>query len=250
MKRGVTGSKGSQPPCTSHWLASARQSAPPIGTTQTQETFALALRGVMGLARAPIFPVRRACCSMTKSNACSSGYTQPGGACGSSSGLCCPSGCCSKYGCCGIADAHCGSGCQAGSPPSNGNPTAAGAVTEYISDRLFEQIFLHRNDAACTSNGFYTYNAFVAAAAAFRGFGTADDAVTNKRELAAFLAQISHEATGGWAAAPDGPYSWGLCWIREGLKTPVEQMPSYCADSAQYPCAPGTGTAIEACWVC
>lgn len=67
------------------------------------------------------------------------------------------------------------------------------------------------------SNGFYTYSAFLAAAAAFPSFGTSStDAAANKRELAAFLAQISHETTGGWPTAPDGPYSWGLCWIIEG----------------------------------
>jgi hypothetical protein len=207
------------------------------------------------------------------SSSCSSGsFTQPGGACGSSNGLCCPSGCCSSYGYCGISDAHCGSGCQAGygscsssggssNPSPSPNPptpvassppspspanqpsfplnTDSGSVADYISSSLFDQIFLHRNDPACSSNGFYTYNAFIAAAASFPGFGTSGDAATNKRELAAFLAQISHETTGGWATAPDGPYSWGLCWIQEGMKTPADQLAPYCAESAEYPCAPG-----------
>jgi hypothetical protein len=66
------------------------------------------------------------------SSTCSTGsYTQPGGACGSSNGLCCPSGCCSKYGYCGISDAHCGSGCQAGygsCSGSGGNPGSPSPV--------------------------------------------------------------------------------------------------------------------------
>lgn len=33
---------------------------------------------------------------------------------------------------------------------------------------------------------------------------------TKARELCAFLANCSHETTGGWATAPRGPYSWGL----------------------------------------
>lgn len=33
-----------------------------------------------------------------------------------------------------------------------------------------------------------------------------------KRELAAFLANLSHETGGGWAAAPGGPLRWGLFW--------------------------------------
>ncbi len=36
-----------------------------------------------------------------------------------------------------------------------------------------------------------------------------------KRELAAFLANISHETTGGWSTAPGGAYSWGLHFREE-----------------------------------
>ncbi|MDL2143084.1 chitinase [Flavobacterium tructae] len=36
-----------------------------------------------------------------------------------------------------------------------------------------------------------------------------------KRELAAFLANISHETTGGWSTAPGGAYSWGLYFREE-----------------------------------
>jgi chitinase len=66
-------------------------------------------------------------------------------------------------------------------------------------------------------NNFYNYNAFLTAAAAFPAFATSSpDPAVNTRELAAFLAQISHETTGGWPTAPDGPYAWGLCFITEG----------------------------------
>ncbi|KAG5530091.1 hypothetical protein RHGRI_030452 [Rhododendron griersonianum] len=54
----------------------------------------------------------------------------------------------------------------------------------------------HRNDVACQGKGFYTYEAFIAAAKAFGGFGTTGDDATKKREIAAFLAQTSHETTG------------------------------------------------------
>ncbi|KAL2333884.1 hypothetical protein Fmac_015097 [Flemingia macrophylla] len=53
----------------------------------------------------------------------------------------------------------------------------------------------YRNDARCAGRGFYTYDAFVAAARSFIGFGTTGDDATRKREIAAFLAQTSHETT-------------------------------------------------------
>ncbi|GJN39396.1 hypothetical protein PR202_gb28510 [Eleusine coracana subsp. coracana] len=49
-----------------------------------------------------------------------------------------------------------------------------------------------------------------------------------------FLAQTSHETTGGWASAPDGPFSWGYCFKQEQGATA-----DYCVSNAQYPCAPG-----------
>lgn len=54
----------------------------------------------------------------------------------------------------------------------------------------------HRNDGACPAKGFYTYDAFISAAGAFRGFGTTGDTATRKREIAAFFGQTSHETTG------------------------------------------------------
>jgi chitinase len=66
-------------------------------------------------------------------------------------------------------------------------------------------------------SNFYNYNAFLTAAASFPAFGTSSsDPAINRRELAAFFGQISHETTGGWATAPGGPYAWGLCFTTEG----------------------------------
>ncbi|VAI93917.1 unnamed protein product [Triticum turgidum subsp. durum] len=95
-------------------------------------------------------------------------------------------------------------------------------------------MLLHRNDGACQAKGFYTYDAFVAAAGAFPGFGTTGSTDTRKREVAAFLAQTSHETTGGWATAPDGAFAWGYCFKQERGATS-----NYCTPSAQWPCAPG-----------
>ncbi|KAM4125983.1 hypothetical protein ACB094_01G353700 [Castanea mollissima] len=88
-----------------------------------------------------------------------------------------------------------------------------GDVSSLISSSLFESMLKHRNDQGC--NGFYTYNAFIIAAQSLSAFGTTGDVTTRKRELAAFFGQISHETTGGWSTAPDGPYAWGYCFVRE-----------------------------------
>ncbi|GLJ32031.1 hypothetical protein SUGI_0645090 [Cryptomeria japonica] len=101
-----------------------------------------------------------------------------------------------------------------------------------ISKKLFDQIFLHRNDNACPANGFYTYKSFITAARSYPQFANTGNLTTCKREVAAFLAQISHETTGGWATAPDGPYSWGLCFKEE-----IAPQNNYCdITNKEWPC--------------
>ncbi|CAN6206622.1 unnamed protein product [Urochloa humidicola] len=166
--------------------------------------------------------------------------------CGSQAGgaLCPNCLCCSKWGWCGSTDAYCAAGCQsqcAGcgggpSPPSPPSPPSGGGVGSIVSPSLFEQMLLHRNDNACPAKGFYTYAAFIAAANSFPGFGTTGTLDTQKREVAAFLAQTSHETTGGWPTAPDGPYSWGYCFKEENGGA---AGPGYCQPSSQWPCAAG-----------
>ncbi|XP_050226915.1 endochitinase-like [Mercurialis annua] len=161
--------------------------------------------------------------------------------CGKQAGnAACPNGlCCSQFGWCGSTSDYCGSGnCQSQCPgsgtPSNPNPNPGGGsgVGSIITAPIFDQMLKYRNDGRCPSNGFYTYNAFISAANSFGGFGTSGDLNTRKRELAAFLAQTSHETTGGWASAPDGPYAWGYCFIRENDRQ------TYCS-SNQWPCPAG-----------
>eukprot|EP01018_Ginkgo_biloba_P020888 Gb_14116 [translate_table: standard] len=157
--------------------------------------------------------------------------------CGSQAdGALCPGGeCCSKWGFCGNTDEYCKDECQSqcgGSTPPT--PPSGGGVDSIISQSAFDQFLKHTNDAACPAKGFYTYNAFIAAANAFNGFGTTGDVDTRKRELAAFLAQTSHETNGGWATAPDGPYAWGYCFINE------QNPPSdYCRVIGEWGCASG-----------
>ncbi|KAL5714681.1 chitinase [Ranunculus cassubicifolius] len=188
-----------------------------------------------------------ACCSQYGYCGSTSVYCGTGcqSQCGGNSGRCgtqgggalCGGGvCCSQYGYCGTTAAYCGTGCQSqcgGSTPTpTPTPSGSGSVSSIISQALFDQILKHRNDASCPGNGFYTYNAFIAAANAFSGFGTTGDINTQKREIAAFLAQTSHETTGGWPTAPDGPYAWGYCFVQE-----QGNPGAYCTPSSQWPCA-------------
>lgn len=123
---------------------------------------------------------------------------------------------------------------------SGGVPGDAGsaALAELVPRALFDTLFLHRATAPCRG-GFYTYEGFLEAAETFPRFGTTGDDTTRRREVAAFLAQIAHETTGGWDTAPDGRYAWGLCWITEGATVDASALPDYCAASAEWPCAPG-----------
>ncbi|KAF7129850.1 hypothetical protein RHSIM_Rhsim10G0202700 [Rhododendron simsii] len=112
-------------------------------------------------------------------------------------------------------------------------------ISSLISKDVFEKMLKHRNNAACEGKGFYTYEAFITAAKAFHGFGTTGDDTTKKREIAAFLAQTSHETTGGGPMSQDGPYAWGYCFVTEQKKP----HPVYCdgnpQQQQQYPCAAG-----------
>ena len=73
---------------------------------------------------------------------------------------------------------------------------AGSGVGSFVTASVWAQIFKHTNDGICRHPNFYTYQSFVTAATSFPGFGTSKDTATNEREVAAFLAQISHETTG------------------------------------------------------
>lgn len=133
--------------------------------------------------------------------------------------------CCSIHGWCGGAASYCrGGNCdyqcwalargtsfpRAMTLRNNNNKNNNNAVSELISETLFGEMFKHRKD--CPSKGFYTYEAFVDAASSFPSFGSTGDVATRKRELAAFLGQISEATTGESPDSVDA-HSWGLCHI-------------------------------------
>jgi hypothetical protein len=62
---------------------------------------------------------------------------------------------------------------------------------------------------------FYTYRSFVEATKKFPMFLHEGDSIQQKRELCAFLANISLETSGGWDEAEGGYYKWGLYFMEE-----------------------------------
>nr|AAP35270.1 hevein-like antimicrobial peptide [Euonymus europaeus] len=133
----------------------------------------------------------------------------------------CPNNlCCSQFGYCGRTNEYCctGFGCQSNCRRCGVRTVGedvVGDIGGIISKGMFNNILKHRDDDACEGKGFYTYEAFVAAARSFPAFGSTGDDTTRKREIAAFLAQTSHETSGGRPSAPDGPYAWGYCFVKE-----------------------------------
>lgn len=102
-------------------------------------------------------------------------------------GALCPNEkCCSKGGFCGITDAYCGEGCQ----------SQCHHLSSFLDQSTFDEMFPNQYSNDCPSQGFYTYNALISAAKYFSGFASVGDDETRKREIAAFLAQISHESSG------------------------------------------------------
>ncbi|OIW19819.1 hypothetical protein TanjilG_24522 [Lupinus angustifolius] len=88
-------------------------------------------------------------------------------------------------------------------------------ISYIIIQRLLDSIFLHKDDTACPAKNFYTYESLIQASKCFPRFGSVGSLSIRKREIAAFLAQISYETIGGWATAPDGPYaSWNKLVLR------------------------------------
>ena len=92
-------------------------------------------------------------------------------------------------------------------------------LTHLLNETRWNELFPHRNgrkakNPARTATDFYSFKSFVAAARYFPGFLTGNTMI-QKRELAAFLANIAQETSGGWAEAPGGYFKWGLYFVEE-----------------------------------
>lgn len=65
------------------------------------------------------------------------------------------------------------------------------------------------------ANSVFTYRGLVEAASKFPNFLNQGSDEQRKAELVAFLANTSHETTGGWSTAPGGEYAWGMYFNQE-----------------------------------
>ncbi|CAL5057248.1 unnamed protein product [Urochloa decumbens] len=103
----------------------------------------------------------------------------------------CASGqCCSRFGFCGTGKGYCGTGCQSGpcDVPATNNVSVASVVTPAFFDALLAQAA-----PTCEANGFYTRDAFLAAAGYYPAFGRTGTVDDSKREIAAFFGNANHE---------------------------------------------------------
>lgn len=85
---------------------------------------------------------------------------------------------------------------------------ASSAGTFPIRESEFKSLFPNANKV-------FSYTGLVEASAKYPGFLHQGSEEQNKAELVAFLANASHETTGGWSTAPGGPYAWGLYFAQE-----------------------------------
>lgn len=84
-----------------------------------------------------------------------------------------------------------------------------------LSESEWNQLFPHMNGGDSSNKPFYSYAAFVKASKRFPQFLAEGSVELKKRELAAFLATISHETGGGNENDMDHFYDYGLYYKEE-----------------------------------
>jgi chitodextrinase len=92
-----------------------------------------------------------------------------------------------------------------------------------------------RTDADFNTSGAMIINETID----YGSFAAEGDLAARKRELMAFLANISQETTGGWPTAPGGQYAWGLYFREEVGYEGTSNIGYRDETNALYPPAPG-----------
>ena len=97
-------------------------------------------------------------------------------------------------------------------------------LTKYLNKKKWNELFPKRyglgmKDTIKHNPDFYSFEVFVKAAKIFPDFLASGDDTIQKRELAAFLANVAQETSGGWTDAPGGYFKWGLYFLEENNGT-------------------------------
>jgi hypothetical protein len=87
--------------------------------------------------------------------------------------------------------------------------TSAQEIYRLDKEAKVETLVLRSDDFNSAANKIKPIDTVIVDCGTFLKEGFKKD---RKRELAAFLANLSHETGGGWATAPGGPLKWGLFW--------------------------------------
>ncbi|PSL43839.1 putative secreted protein (Por secretion system target) [Chitinophaga niastensis] len=95
-----------------------------------------------------------------------------------------------------------------------------------------------RNDAGFNDPQWST-NAIISQQVDYGTFANEGDVTARKRELVAFLANISQETTGGWPTAPGGQFAWGLYFREEQGYEGTNNIGYRDESDTLYPPAPG-----------
>ncbi|MEO6813937.1 MAG: chitinase [Ginsengibacter sp.] len=93
-------------------------------------------------------------------------------------------------------------------------------VTKYLTEKKWNELFPNRygiglKDSINNNPDFYSFEAFVSAAKIFPLFLSEGNENAQRKELAAFLANVAQETSGGWQTAPGGYFKWGLYFLEE-----------------------------------
>ena len=112
-------------------------------------------------------------------------------------------------------------------------------LTKEEFDSIFKNPLAVNKDIWCPGYDFYNYEDFITATREYPLFGNEGSEEIKKREIAAFLANISRETTGGADDIAGGRYLWGLCWI-EQIGCEDGSCTRYCQEiNTEYSCVDG-----------
>ncbi|KAF2321974.1 hypothetical protein GH714_005024 [Hevea brasiliensis] len=107
--------------------------------------------------------------------------------------------CCSQYGYCGTGDPYCGQGCKEGpcySTPTPTTPSSSVSVADVVTPDFFNDFFngiINQAAGNCAGKNFYSRDTFLSALNSYSDFGNIGSDDDSKREIAAFLAHVTHE---------------------------------------------------------